>query len=113
MKIVYGNQTNEFINGTTCIATEYPLNDKDLNGAIVRINGRYPQHGYVVNRVCKELVYVIAGGGYITIEDERFALNEKDQVLIEPGEKYFFDGNFEMIVPCTPAWYPEQHETIL
>jgi hypothetical protein len=33
-------------------------------------------------------------------------------ILIEPEEKYYWDGNFTLFVPCTPAWYPEQHEEI-
>jgi hypothetical protein len=35
-----------------------------------------------------------------------------DLVLIEPGEKYFWEGNMDLFIPCSPAWYPEQHKLI-
>gem|GEM_PF-2374449 len=28
------------------------------------------------------------------------------------GERYFWDGQMTMFVPCTPAWYPEQHKEV-
>jgi len=113
MKVVHKNQTNEFKNSETCTAIEYPLNDKDINGAVVKLNGRYPSQGRVVNEKCKELGYVISGAGKIIIEDEEIILSEGDLVLIEPGEKYYWEGNMTMFMPCTPAWYAEQHKEVL
>jgi mannose-6-phosphate isomerase-like protein (cupin superfamily) len=74
MKVVHKNQTNEFKNSETCTAIEYPLGDKDINGAVVKLSGRYPDKGRVVNEKCKELGYVISGLGKIVIEGEEIAL---------------------------------------
>jgi hypothetical protein len=55
MKVVRLNQTKEFKNSDFCTATEYPLGDKDINGAVIELKGRYPDKGQVVNYKCKEI----------------------------------------------------------
>ncbi len=112
MKIIHKDQTEKFKNGENCIATEYPLGDKDINGAIVELTGRYPNTGRVVNLKCKELAYVIKGSGRIVVENEEINLKEGDLILIEPGEKYFWDGNLIIFTSCTPAWHPDQHKEV-
>jgi len=112
MKIIHKNQTEEFKNGNNCIAVEYPSGDKDINGAVIKLTGRYPENGMAVNLKCKELSYVIMGSGVVTVESEEIDVSEGDLILIEPGERYFWDGNLTMFVPCVPAWYPEQHRII-
>lgn len=112
MKIVHKNETKEFKNSDQCIAIEYPMGDKDINGAIGKISGRYPDKGRVVNTKCKELAYVIKGSGKVVVEGKEYLLNQGDVVLIEPNEKYFWEGNLEIFMPCTPAWYPEQHQEV-
>ena len=95
-----------------CTITEYPLGDKDINASIAKINGRYPEKGRVVNTECKELVYVIEGGGKVVVEGEEYGFEKGDVLLIESGEKYYWEGDMEIFMPCTPAWYPEQHEEV-
>ena len=68
MKIIHHNETKEFKNGECCVATEYALKDKDINGSVIELTGTYPISGRVVNTVCKELAYVIDGSGKIVIE---------------------------------------------
>lgn len=111
MKIIKKDQTREFKNSDVCIAIEYPMDDKDINGAVIELDGRYPDTGRVVNEKCKELVYVIEGAGTLTVEGEEIQLAEGDLAMIEPNEKYFFEGKLKLFTPCTPAWYPEQHKT--
>jgi len=112
MKVAHQSQTKEYKNSEVCIAIEYPLGDKDINGAVIKLTGRYPNEGRVVNRKCKEMAYVISGSGRLVVEDREVELGEGSLVLIEPGERYFWEGNLIMFVPCTPAWYPEQHEEV-
>ncbi len=110
MKIIHKNQVKRFQNSDVCLAIEYPLGDKDINGAVIELKGRYPDKGRVVNLKCKELSYIIEGSGKVVVEGKETELKEGDLVLIEPGEKYFWEGNLVMFVPCVPAWYPEQHK---
>lgn len=111
MKIVHGNSAVAHVNGRNCTALEYPLDDKDINGAVVTIHGRYPETGFATNTLCKELVYIMHGHGIIGVNGDKQKLRQGDLVLLLPGEKYYFDGTMEMFVPCTPAWFPEQHKT--
>ena len=39
-------------------------------------------------------------------------LKKDDVVLIDIDEKYYWEGKMRLGIPCTPAWYPEQHEDI-
>lgn len=112
MKVVYKNQSLELKNSDVCTAIDYPLKDKEINAAVVKLNGRYPDKGWVVNLKCKELTYVIKGSGRLVVEGKELKLKEGDMVLIYPGEKYFWEGRLEMFIPCTPAWYPEQHKKL-
>lgn len=112
MKIIHKNQTNVFKNSDRCIAIEYPLGDKDINGAVIELDGRYPDKGRVVNLECKELAYILEGSGKLIIEDEEIEFEKDDLILLEPGEKYFWEGKCKMFVPCIPAWWPEQHKEV-
>jgi len=112
MKIIRKNETQIFKNSETCTAIEYPMNDKDINGAIIELNGRYPDKGRTMNEKCKEMAYVIKGSGKVVVEEMEAQLNEGDLVLIEPGEKFFWEGNMTLFMPCVPAWSPEQHKQV-
>lgn len=112
MKIVRKDQTIQFKNSPVCIATEYPLHDKDINGAVIELSGRYPDKGRVVNLKCKELAYVMKGSVNLYVEGKKVELQEGDMVLIYPKEKYYWDGNCTLFIPCTPAWSLEQHKEV-
>jgi mannose-6-phosphate isomerase-like protein (cupin superfamily) len=112
MKIIRQNQTKEFKNGMNCIAIEYPSDDKDINGAVIKLTGRYPETGMVVNLECKELAYVITGSGIVVINGEEINISEGDLITIEAGENFFWDGNLTMFMPCVPAWNLEQYREV-
>ena len=113
MKFVTKKQSKEFKNSETCIAVEYPLNDKDINIAVVKLKSdRYPSTGWAVNEKCKEISYITKGRVELVTESESVELQEGDVVLIDINEKYYWLGDCEMVMPCTPAWYPEQHKIV-
>jgi mannose-6-phosphate isomerase-like protein (cupin superfamily) len=112
MKIIHKNQTKEFKNSEVCLAIEYPMGDEDINGAVVKITGRYPDKGRVLNLKCKEMGYVIGGSGRVVIEGAEVLLNQGDLILIYPGERFFWEGKMTLFMPCTPAWSQEQHKEV-
>jgi mannose-6-phosphate isomerase class I len=112
MKIVKLEKAEKFNNSDKCEVLEYPLEDADINCATAKITGRYPEKGYCVNEQCKELIYVIEGYGTLNKKEESISFKKGDVILIDKGEIYFWDGNCEIVMPCTPAWYPEQHKLI-
>lgn len=112
MEIIHKNQTQKVKNSDNCLATEYPMADKDIDGAVVEITGRYPGKGRVVNSACKELAYIINGFGKIVVDGEEINLNEGDCILIEPGEKFFWQGDLKLFISSTPAWNAEQSKEV-
>lgn len=93
-------------------AYEYPILNNTLHGAVIELTGRYPEKGRVVNEKCYEAGYVVKGSGKLFIEGEEITFEEGDQIMIKPGEKYYWDGTATLFMPTTPAWYPEQHKEV-
>jgi len=112
MKILHKNEAKKFENSKQCIAYEYPLEDKDINGAVIVLNGRYPDKGRAVNKKCKEVAYVVKGSGRVVIESMATEISEGDVILIEPGERFYWEGKLTMFMSCSPAWYPGQHKEV-
>ena len=110
MKVAYKQQTIERRHNEACRITEYHLGEEsDINGVLATINGRYPLAGRASNLKCKELAYVCEGSGKLVIEGKELVLKKGDLVLIDPAEKYFWEGQMSLFLSCTPAWQPEQH----
>lgn len=113
MQTLNKNQSYTHHNAPTCLVREYPFGDKDIDGAVAYLTGRYPLQNYVTNTQCKEVAYVIEGSGKIVVEGTSKSLNPGDMVLILPNEKYYWEGHMTLFLSCTPAWYPEQHKEVL
>lgn len=99
-------------NSPECVAYEYPFEDKDINVAIIEVSGRYPSSGYVTNEQVKEMLFVTSGAGKVVIGFDEYELVKGDMVLINPGQEYCIDGNLELVISCSPAWYSEQHKNV-
>src|SRR5687768_4211182 len=112
MEIVIKKQSIQHKNSDTCIAHEYPSNEKDINGAVVEVKGRYPLTGRVVNKKCKELIYILRGSGTIVVDGKKISFKVGDILIISPGEKYYWDAHSTMFVASTPAWYLAQHQSV-
>jgi mannose-6-phosphate isomerase-like protein (cupin superfamily) len=112
MQLVRKAETKKFQNSKTCSVFEYPMEENEMNGAVVQLNGRYPDTGRVANLKCKELAYVIRGAGKLVVEGNEVLLSEGDMALILPNEKYFWEGTMTLFITVTPAWTMEQHRQI-
>ena len=112
MQIVHKKDSEEHKNTKSCAAYEYPMNKKNITGALVNIDGRCLDIGYAVNLKCKEISYVINGSGLIAIENKEISISERDLILIDINEKYFWKGSMELFVSCTPSWLINQHKYI-
>lgn len=113
MKRVDVNSTQRFENAVTCRGIEYNFGpEADMNGALITVSGRYPEAGFVMNEVCSELAYVTRGSGKVCKADETIEFAIGDTLCIQPGEKYYWDGDFDIYTVCNPAFYPEQHKEI-
>ena len=113
MQFIKHENTATFENSPGCTATEYDFkNENDLNIAGITLDGRYPDNGYALNTVSKELMYVTHGHGTLFTSDKNVTLNQGDAVLIQPHERYYLEGTLELVISSSPAWRPEQHQNI-
>ncbi len=109
MKTCNAGQTIERKNSEYCVVTEFPIEDRDIDFAIVKVSSRYPHSGCAANTISKEIVYVQEGVGKVVVNDVEHTLKTGDVVLIAPNEKFYWDGNMTLHISCTPAFTPEQH----
>lgn len=112
MQVVYKAETQKFQNSATCCALDYPMEENEINGAVIELSGRYPDTGSVTNLQCKELAYVIRGVCKLVVEGNEVLLSEGDMALILPNEKYFWEGTVTLFITTTPAWTLQQHRQI-
>lgn len=113
MKISQKSTAKEIKVSENCKALEYSVMDQKIHGSLIKLSGRYPDSGYTRNEVCTELVYVLSGSGKLIGRETELSFSEGDQLVIEPGEDFAWEANAELFMPCTPAWYPEQHKQII
>lgn len=112
MKKIASIEAEKFQHGETCLMSEYRLEDERVDAAIAKISGRYPDEGWVLNRVSAETAYVLSGSGKLITEEKEEPIEVGDVVLIEPGEKFYWEGNMSLFVSCAPAWKYGQYEHI-
>lgn len=100
-------------NSEACKVPEYSFENKVMDLGVVTLTGRYPEKGYCVNTESKELVYVIEGVGDLCFEDKKLSFSAGDSVLIESGEKYYWDTQYcKAALICAPAWNTEQYKLV-
>ncbi len=109
MKISLKHQSLEKKSSDACVITEHPLEDEMINVAIARVTGRYPTTGNALNQICKELAYIYEGTGKVVVNSKEQVVKAGDVVLIEPGEKFHWEGNMSIFISCTPAWTKDQN----
>lgn len=113
MKIIKNNEAVKDSNSDKCKIIEYSFNDKDIDLGLAEITGRYPESGYCVNLVSKELIYVLDGSGYLCFENDKINFQKGDAILIDSNEKYYWDTNYcKVSMSCTPSWNNEQHKLV-
>ena len=80
-----------------------------MGGALITIDGRYPEKGFAVNQICRELAYIIKGNGSLATEYSIAKFSQGDTLYLPPKEKFLWEGKFTMYVVTTPAFDPKQH----
>ena len=112
MKIVLEKDISQQVLSPVFSVTEYALEHDKMDMAIATISGRYPEEKRVTNAISTELVYVSEGKGKIVIEGHEQQISAGDFILIEPGEKYYWEGELKLLMTCNPIWTPEQHKIV-
>jgi len=95
-----------------CVVYEYPMQNDEMNIAVAEISGRYPEQGHALNHECCEMGYVVKGSGKLVTETGEASLGTGDVVYIPRSEKFYWEGSMTVVLSCSPAWHPAQHEIL-
>lgn len=113
MKVIKEDEALRRSNSDTCEVLEYSFEDKDIDLCIATITGRYPNKGYAMNTISKALIYCLDGEGKLYFDDKAIEFKRGDSILIDRNEKYYWEAKYAVVsMTCTPAWSPEQYESI-
>lgn len=113
MEIIKNVEELEKSTHNNCQTIEYKFHDKDIDLGIATITGRYPEAGFCVNTISKELIYVIDGNGKLYFEEGVVSFQKGDAMLINANEKYYWDSSYCVIsLSCTPAWNEKQYKLV-
>ena len=113
MQTIKNSRAINGANSDKCKTLEYSFNDKDIDLGIATITGRYPESGYCVNVISKELIYVLDGNGKLCFDNKFVEFEKGDSILINSNEKYYWDTKYCVVsMSCTPAWSEEQHKLV-
>ena len=80
--------------------------------AVARINGRYPEAGFAVNRESDMVIRVTLGIGIIATKETSDMVTEGDTLFIDKQTPYYYEGNLEVMLVSSPPWLPDQYEHI-
>lgn len=111
MNLIKKGNRERHANGA-CTVYEYPHGDPRVGVACAEIRGRYPGSGFALNEKSEELFIVTRGKGRITAGGRSYELSEGDSAMILPGERYFFEGDLDMLLCNSPAWNPSQYREV-
>lgn len=96
-------------NSISCMITEYEVDDDYIDLVIAHIVGREPVEGFVSNQVCKEFVIIADGSGVLNCNGVETELYSGMAILISPGERFFWAGDIELYIQCSPPWHVSQY----
>ncbi len=113
MQLIKNNNAIKGTNSDKCKILEYSFSDKDIDLGIATITGRYPESGFCLNTISKELIYVLDGNGKLYFENDCIEFKKGDSILIDSNEKYYWDSTYCVIsISCIPAWNEEQYKIV-
>jgi mannose-6-phosphate isomerase-like protein (cupin superfamily) len=77
------------------------------------IAGRYPDEGWaVVNEVCDEAFFVVAGTGVFHDGSGAHHVDAGDLFFFPAGKWYWLEGHVYGVASTSPPFTPEQHKKI-
>jgi len=66
----------------------------------------------IIEHKCDFIYNVLEGKGYFVIDDKKETCVKGDLIVIPAGVKFRYVGKLKMLLITTPAFYPEQEETL-
>lgn len=104
----------KFIKREQTTIYSYPPTSKAISVAFIEVKGRHPAGGkeQFVEHDLHVLFYVTDGKGIITVEDKPYELTQGDVLTVQPGKRYFIEGDLSYVAATSPAYYSKQNEIV-
>lgn len=100
----------EFKNSNKCFGREYKSTTGKIDIATISIRGKFPENGWGYLEESHEMAFILNGEGLIETKSGQIKkLETGDVVYVEPKERFRWEGNFDMVVTCGPAFDPDKH----
>lgn len=80
-----------------------------LSSAHIIQDGRYPETGFKMNKICTESIFIINGNFEITVGEEKYPLTQYDIFYIPVKVPYSISGTGEALVFIEPKWDSAQN----
>lgn len=112
MNIIQSSNANKVQASPTTTIWEFAMDEAAISGAVTEIKDRYPEKGFAVNKISKELVFVISGEGYIVTPTQKRPIRVGDLVFLDKREIYAWEGNLTLFMATTPKFDQKQHIVI-
>ncbi|MBI3956108.1 hypothetical protein HY339_02535 [Candidatus Gottesmanbacteria bacterium] len=109
MTIIQSSEANKVQASASTTVWEYFMDDAVVSGAVAEINGRYPEKGFAINSVSKELAFVISGHGHVLSPKAQHTITIGDVIFLDKGERFAWQGTVTIFMVTTPKFDPKQH----
>ena len=110
MEVATLDEAIYFENSDQCTGHSYQFKNKEMDLAHIKVTGRYPSKGFAFNKECKEMVYVLSGRGKVFSGGKEAEIKATDLIYIPENEKYYWEGELDILITCNPPFHPDQHE---
>lgn len=87
-----------------CEIYEYPLKYKSFDISIMNISGSYTKYGCRVNKIFKEIIFIIEGCGNLYISNFEVSFEKGDVIFIDIREKYKWETNCKAAISSLSVW---------
>ncbi len=112
MTIIKSSETKKIQASPTTAIWEFVMKEQSISGAIAEIKERYPEKGFAVNKISKELAFVISGNGYIITPNQKRPIRVGDLIFLDKDELFAWVGALTLFMANTPKFDPRQHKII-
>lgn len=91
---------------------KFPVIEVTSRTGICQIETEKGHDTTIIEHKCDFIYYIIEGEGYFEINGQKENFIKEDLVVIPAGSKFTYKGKARMLLITTPAFYPEQEETL-
>lgn len=112
MNIIHPKDTHKITASNSTTIWEYLIDEPSIGGAVAEVNGRYPEKGFAINQISKEIAFVISGNGHVITSKTKHALEVGDVIFFDKREQFAWEGVFSIFIVTTPKFDPKQHKIV-